>query len=55
MLTGSWDNSRRNPANPDPEKTVHWGDPSFDEMFLGWYNVTWDESARPPAAVRKSE
>jgi peroxiredoxin len=42
LLSGSWDNSPRNPANPDPKKTVHWGDQSFDEMFLGWYNVTWD-------------
>jgi peroxiredoxin len=42
VLSGSWDNSPRNPANPDPKKTIHWGDQSFDEMFLGWYNVTWD-------------
>jgi len=42
LLSGSWDNSTRNPANPDPKKTIHWGDQSFDEMFLGWYNVTWD-------------
>ena len=42
LLSGSWDNSAKNPANPDPKKTVHWGDQSFDEMFLGWYNVTWD-------------
>jgi peroxiredoxin len=45
LLSGSWDNSARNPANPDPKKTVHWGDQSFDEMFLGWYNVTWDMEA----------
>ncbi len=47
LLSGTWDNSRANPANPDPKKTVHWGDQSFDEMFLGWYNVTWD--LEPPA------
>ena len=41
-LSGGFDNSDRNPANPDPKKTVHWGDQSFEEMFLGWYNVTWD-------------
>ena len=43
VLTGTWDNSARNPGNPDPAKTVHWGDQSFDEMFLGWYNVTWEQ------------
>jgi len=42
VLTGGYDNSPRNPANPDPTRTIHWGDQSFDEMFLGWYNVTWD-------------
>jgi peroxiredoxin/mono/diheme cytochrome c family protein len=41
-LSGGFDNSARNPANPDPKKTVHWGEQSWDEMFLGWYNVTWD-------------
>ena len=52
VLTGSWDNSARNPANPDPKKTVHWGDQSFDEMFLGWYNVTWEHDAAPGVARR---
>jgi peroxiredoxin len=49
VLSGSWDNSPHNPTNPDPKKTVHWGDQSFDEMFLGWYNVTW--RLDPPASV----
>jgi hypothetical protein len=42
VITGGYDNSKRNPANPDPNRTVHWGEQSFDEMFLGWYNVMWD-------------
>jgi hypothetical protein len=50
VLSGGWDNSRRNPANPDPKKTVHWGDQSFDEMFLGWYNVTWENDSAPVEA-----
>ncbi len=54
VLTGTFDNSARNPANPDPKKTVRWGDQSFDEMFLGWYNVTWEQSTNGAApAVRK--
>jgi len=44
QLSGGYDNSAMNPGNPDPSRTVHWGDQSFDEMFLGWYNVTWDLS-----------
>jgi peroxiredoxin len=42
VLNGGFDNSARNPANPDPKKAVHWGEQSWDEMFLGWYNVTWE-------------
>src|ERR1043166_5969675 len=42
LLSGGYDNSPQNPANPDPKKTVHWGDQTFNEMFLGWYNVGWD-------------
>lgn len=53
MITGGYDNSGLNPANPDPKKTVHWGDQSFDEMFLGWYNVTWDLAAPKQTAALK--
>ena len=28
-----WDNSANNPANPDPNKTVRWGNQSTDEML----------------------
>lgn len=32
----TWDNSARNPANPDPARTVPWGDQTWDEMNAGW-------------------
>lgn len=53
VLSGGFDNSPRNPANPDPKKTVHWGEQSWDEMFLGWYNVTWDlpKQTKPAGTV----
>jgi peroxiredoxin len=31
-----YDNSADNPANPDPKKTVKWGDQTWDEMMLGY-------------------
>ena len=31
----TWDNSAQNPANPDPNKTVYWGDQTWDEMNAG--------------------
>ena len=32
----TWDNSARNPANPDPARDVPWGDQTWDEMNAGW-------------------
>lgn len=31
-----YDNSAQNPANPDPTRTVPWGEQTFDEMMLGY-------------------
>ena len=35
---GAFDNSAQNPANPDPERNVPWGQQSWDEMFFGAVN-----------------
>jgi hypothetical protein len=34
----TWDNSPSNPFNPDPTKTVKWGDRATDEMMDGYLN-----------------
>ena len=31
----AWDNSVTNPANPDPNRVVPWGEQSWDEMLFG--------------------
>lgn len=36
VVTGTFDNSAANPANPDPDKTVKWGPQTEDEMLLGY-------------------
>ncbi|HEY2341969.1 MAG TPA: redoxin domain-containing protein, partial [Chthoniobacteraceae bacterium] len=36
VCTGAFDNSTKNPSNPDPTKAVHWGPQSWDEMFIGY-------------------
>lgn len=48
--TAWYDNSDKNPANPDPNKVVRWGDQTFDEMMLGY--VEW---YKPLAAAKKEE
>jgi hypothetical protein len=35
-VTGAFDNSRLNLFNPDPTKTISWGEQSWDEMFIGY-------------------
>ena len=39
VVTGVFDNSVQNPANPDPDRQVPWGQQSWDEMFFG--QVYW--------------
>ena len=40
---GAFDNSGQNPANPDPEREVPWGQQSWDEMFFGAVNWKYTE------------
>lgn len=35
----TYDNSADNPANPNPDATVKWGDQSFDEMMIGFFTT----------------
>ena len=36
--TGWFDNSDRNPANPDPKAEVRWGEQTWQEMQIGYVN-----------------
>ncbi|HEX4168743.1 MAG TPA: cytochrome c [Bryobacteraceae bacterium] len=53
--TAHFDNSANNPDNADPKKTVLWGEQSWDEMMVGFFNLVFD--ANMPAEdlfVKKS-
>jgi AhpC/TSA family len=39
VCTGGFDNSPRNPSNPDPTKRVKFGLQTWDEMFMGFLTV----------------
>ncbi len=41
IYTGVFDNSKRNPGNPDPSRTVPWGLQSWDEMLYGAIMFRW--------------
>ena len=53
VCTAQYDNSSNNPLNPDPSKTVRWGDQSFEEMNIGFLEVAFD-AARDPNVARLS-
>ncbi len=36
-----FDNSKQNTFNPAPEKTIYWGDFSFDEMLIGYMSFEY--------------
>lgn len=36
--TASYDNSTGNLANPNPDDAVHWGEQTWDEMLIGYFN-----------------
>jgi len=42
LVTGYFDNSTRNKYNPDPTKAVRFGEPTYDDMMIGWIDYTID-------------
>jgi Copper type II ascorbate-dependent monooxygenase, C-terminal domain len=34
-----YDNSAENPHNPDPNEAVRWGEQTYDEMMIGFFDV----------------
>jgi thiol-disulfide isomerase/thioredoxin len=52
-VTAVFDNSENNPANPDPSKTVHWGQQTFDEMMIG-YVETFAPVGEAPPTIRRA-
>src|SRR5262249_13517430 len=56
MPAGTWleakawyDNSRNNPHNPDPDSPVQWGEQTYNEMMVGFFDVA------VPAEMDKEE
>lgn len=51
-VVAHFDNSTKNKHNPDPAKPVRFGDPTYDEMMIGFVDFTNDAQnlAKPDAA-----
>jgi hypothetical protein len=44
-----YDNSVNNRFNPDPNKEVRWGDQTFEEMMIGFFDYTPEKKAQASA------
>jgi hypothetical protein len=54
IITAHFDNSTKNKYNPDPAKEVRWGDPTYDEMMIGWMDLVVDNpwKSKPEVASK---
>jgi peroxiredoxin len=48
-----WDNSRNNPYNPAPEKSVRFGLQTWDEMMVGWVAYVYERPAEAAALSKQ--
>ena len=57
-VTAKYDNSKDNPFNPDPSKTVHFGEQTFEEMMIGYFDYLPNPAPavvpKPDSTVKKS-
>jgi peroxiredoxin/mono/diheme cytochrome c family protein len=49
VCTAHYDNSAANPNNPNPKAWVIWGDQSWDEMMMGYFDYYIDNPPDPTA------
>jgi hypothetical protein len=50
--TAHFDNSANNKANPDPTKEIHFGEQSWDEMMIGFFDVAIPLDKNPVDLMR---
>jgi hypothetical protein len=53
VLDMTWDNSAQNPANPDPNRVVRWGEQTWDEMNVGWMRYRYAEEDDPARSAQE--
>src|SRR5262245_8190813 len=50
FVTAHFDNSAKNKSNPDPTKTVRFGEPTYDEMLVGFVDFAREKPVDRPVA-----
>lgn len=51
-VTGTFDNSPKNKYNPDPAQPVRFGEPTYDDMMIGWIDYTVDSKPLRTTAMK---
>lgn len=51
IVTAHFDNSEKNKFNPDAKKMIRWGDPTYEEMMIGWMEYYVDGKPSMERAV----
>ena len=54
VTTAYFDNSANNPLNPDPSKTIRWGEPSNEEMMGFWLAFADIDQTDKPASIAEA-
>jgi hypothetical protein len=52
VVVAHYDNSPNNKFNPDPNRTVYFGNMTWEEMFTPFFAITVDKSVDPKKAVK---
>jgi hypothetical protein len=52
LVTAHFDNSANNKFNPDPNRTVYYGDMTWEEMMFPFFSVVVDKSVDPRRVIR---
>ena len=53
VCTAHFDNSKENPANPDPSKVVGWGPQTWDEMMIGFFATIPTDGDPDPLRLKR--
>ena len=53
-VTAKYNNSKDNPFNPDPSKTVRFGEQTFEEMMIGYFDYLPNLAPPTPAPAKTS-
>ena len=48
-----FDNCSNHPGNPDPAAEVRWGDQSWEEMMIGWFDLAVEAGANPRDVLQR--